>query len=66
MHLASSYIILPYLQQPIAMWDISVCNYSITKTPAVRHAACITYILVGTSENFVDDVGSFDFEHCVH
>jgi len=62
---APSIIILPYLQQPSATWDISVCSYSITVTGAVRLAACIIYILVGRSENFVDDVGSFDSEHCV-
>jgi hypothetical protein len=63
---APNIIILPYLQQPSARWDISVCNYSITVTGAVRHAACIIYMLVGRSEIFVDDVGSFDSEHCVY
>jgi hypothetical protein len=48
------------------MWDISVSNYSIIVTGAVRHAACISNILVGRSKNFVDDVGSFGSEHCVY
>jgi hypothetical protein len=48
------------------MWDISVSNYSVTVTGAVRHAACIINMLVRRSENFVDDVGSFGSEHCVY
>ena len=46
-------IILPYLKQPSAMWGISVCNYSITLTGAVRHAACITHILLGEAKTLL-------------